>query len=91
MKPDQLSTDQVKALAVAHIRRLEHLVTASSGRVNHAECERRLAIWKGALSKARHSPQWRLLLSDAEKKEIQGAVESGDFEDLLRVTGERPS
>lgn len=91
MNPDPLSTEQLKALAVAHVRRLEYRLTGSSGRVNHARCERELAVWKAVLVKVRRSPQWRLLLSAEEKREIQDAVESGDFADLLRATAERPS
>lgn len=91
MKPEELSTEQVKALAVAHVRRFEFKIAGSNRHVNHAECERHLAVWKAVLVKAKRSPQWRLLLSDEEKREIQEAVESGDFEELLRATAERPS
>lgn len=91
MKPDELGTEQVKALAVAHVRRFEYRMTGSSRHVNHAECEKLLVVWKSILVKARRSPQWRLLLSDEEKREILEAVESGDFDDLLRATAERPS
>ena len=91
MKPDQLSTAQLKALAIAHVRRFEHRVKKGGRAVDHEECERYLTIWRGILSKANHSPQWRLLLSKGEKQEIQDAIESGDYEELLRVTGEPPS
>ena len=59
--------------------------------MNHSECERLLVVWKAIRVKVSRSPQWRLLLSEEEKREIQEAVESGDFEDLLRATAERPS
>lgn len=91
MKPDELGTEQVKALAVAHVRRLEFKVTGSDRRVNHSECERLLVVWRAIRAKVNRSPQWRLLLSDEEKREIQDAVESGEFDDLLRATAERPS
>ncbi len=86
LKPDQLTTDQLRALAVAHVRRFDMGV---KGR--NPESERRRAIWKAVLSKANHAPQWRLLLSDEERREVQFAVDCGEFDGLLRTFAERPS
>ena len=80
---DQLGTGQVRALAVVHVRRYEYR--------GASHCERYLAIWKRVLSKVNHSPQWRLLLSSEERREIRSAVESGEFEELLRANAELPS
>ena len=88
MKVDQLSTEQVKALAVAHVRHYEYRITAGSGRVDHTRCERMLATWKGVLAKANRSPQWRLALLDAERREVQDALDSGEYEELLRLNAE---
>jgi hypothetical protein len=85
---DQLSAAQVMALAVAHVRRYEFRVNASSHRANHGEYDKYLAIWRGILVKVKRSPQWRLLLSKEEKREIREAVESGGFDELLRATAE---
>jgi hypothetical protein len=91
MKFDQLSTGQIKALAAAHVRLYEHRLTAGSGHVNHAECERYLGIWKRILVKAINLSQWRLMLSEAERREIQDAIECGDYAELLRGAAEPPS
>lgn len=87
---DQLSANQIRTLATAHVHRFEYRLTGSGGRVNHDECQRHLAIWKAILVKVKR-PEWRLLLSAEEKREIQAAVLSGDFEGLLRATAEPPS
>lgn len=91
MRVRDLSTDQVRALAVAHVRRYEYRARVSGAGVDVAQYERLLATWRGVLGKVNRTPQWRIALLDAERRALQGAVDSGDYEDLLRATAERPS
>ncbi len=90
---DRLNDRQVKALADSHTglyeSRLRHANDGTQG-VRVEECQRLLAIWRRIAIKVQQG-NWRLRLETSEINEIKDALASGDYDDMLRACGDRPS
>ncbi len=90
---ETLNERQVRALADAHVHMYErriHQAKSGFAGIRVDECERLLALWKSVQGKLAEG-NWRLRLTAPEINEIRDALISGDYDDMLDVTKDRPS
>ncbi len=81
LDPKKLTPAQLNTLADKHIERFTDMINSRNRHVNVQECRAYLVIWHSIKLKlaAGHTD-----LSPEERREIREAVESGDYDDLLK-------
>jgi hypothetical protein len=83
MKIEDLTARQIQALAKSHISGFENMIGSDDPTVRLDECRMYLAIWQSVLKKVQ-TPDFLSMFSEDERGEIQDALDSGDYEDILR-------
>jgi len=78
--PQYLTPEQLRKLAKAHIRQYENRLASDSKYVNRDECAAYLALWKDVEANADKA---LVGFSKETLMEIQDAIDSGDYDDLL--------
>jgi hypothetical protein len=85
----ELTQRQAKALADAHVNHFSNLLRrAKEGLpgIREKECEMYLGIWQEA-QRLITNEDWKERLGPAAKRELNDAIESGDYDKLLSSTG----
>jgi hypothetical protein len=82
---ESLTDKQVRVLAEKHIERFEKMIASGSRAVNVSECQRYLEIWRGVQTKVLRWA-WRDQFTAEEKGEIEDALDSGEWDDVLIAT-----
>ena len=85
MKAEDLSKNQLLALAKEHVRHFRHLLEV--GRLGdktiiYVECRRYLNIWEGAVANGGEGP-----LTAEQHQEVQDAIDCGDYGNLIERAG----
>jgi hypothetical protein len=82
-----LTDKQVLELAKEHVEHFQRMLRWQDKTVRPEECKHYLDIWRGVLDLWKDHPTgWRGKLSPEALNEIQDAVESGDYDDLLEAS-----
>lgn len=75
-----ICSDQIQALASAHIRHFENLLSGQTRfQINASECNAYLTLWQ---SIKREEPG---LLNARQKREIAEAIFSGDYDHIMAI------
>lgn len=82
---ESLTDKQVRVLAEKHIEMFEKRIASGAKIVNVSECRRYIEIWRGIQTKVLRWA-WRDQFTVEERGEIEDALYSGEWDDVLVAT-----